>query len=206
MCNIIKKILLPLMILLTTAVTVSASETQTSINGFRDCEWGSTKEDILEKEFADKSEPEEGIDYSYAEDTKRLLIFNQTVSNFDTCSVYSFDDDGGLIQGLYVLTEEHTNKTDYYTDYCTLVKVYKDKYGEPYNVDEMWKDDLYKDDPSDWGMAVAVGDVVFRTQWKDNDGNEISIVLFGDNYEIESMIGYDSYEFLTRDKKNDNGV
>ena len=158
------------------------------IDNFRGYKWGTSRSDIEAGEITDNMV--EGIDYIYSDSRDTLAIVNGSVAGYDTFVYYTFDDSDEFVQGFYILQEEHSNKTDYYDDFCDLAELYVKKYGQPLAEKEDWKDDLFKDDPSEWGTAIAAGYVEFSKLWKDSDGNSIVMVLSGDNYEISTNILY----------------
>jgi hypothetical protein len=97
----------------------------------------------------------------------------------------------------YIITKSHSNKTDYWFDYKTYLEAISEKYGSPsseYDGMPIWKDDLYKDDPSDWGMAIAIGDMLACAIWE-TDRTQISALIQGDNYKISTVIDFDSKNF-----------
>ncbi len=53
--------------------------------------------------------------------------------------------------------EKHSNDNLYITDYNSLVSSLPGKYGEPKSQDALWSDKLFKDDPEDYGFAIAIG-------------------------------------------------
>ncbi|MCI6165969.1 MAG: hypothetical protein MR675_12405 [Lachnospira sp.] len=178
------------------SVMVNAEESTITFRGY---DWGTSKEEIMKNEITSDMV----ADVDYLEEDDGLLINGQSVAGLDALVLYNFTDNG-LDSGVYSITEKHTNKTDYYRDYEDLVKKYTDKYGTPVIDQAQWKDDLYKDDPDDWGMAVAVGDVTFVSKWEKADGSTTGIMLKGDNYEINLAIIYQSpdYEY----KENTDGI
>ena len=178
------------------SVMVNAEESTITFRGY---DWGTSKEEIMKNEITSDMV----ADVDYLEEDDGLLINGQSVAGLDALVLYNFTDNG-LDSGVYSITEKHTNKTDYYRDYEDLVKKYTDKYGTPVIDQAQWKDDLYKDDPDDWGMAVAVGDVTFVSKWEKADGSTTGIMLKGDNYEINLAIIYQSpdYEY----KENKDGI
>lgn len=46
-----------------------------------------------------------------------------------------------------------------------------------------WSNDLYKDDYSEWGTAVACGHLSKFTTWKTADSN-INVALYGENFDV----------------------
>ncbi len=92
---------------------------------------------------------------------------------------------------MYLFTEQHTNKNDFIDDYHRLKKLLVKKYGKPSKDTHTWKNDLFKDDPQDWGMAICVGDLVYYSEWETQNTN-IFLFLTGGNYEINHLIRYAS--------------
>lgn len=164
-----------------------------SIDGFRDIKWGTNIEDVKSDVITDNMV--DGSDYGISENT--ITIINSTVAGYDAYTYFEFDDNSKLNGGMYVLTETHTNMNDYYDDYCDLVDLYTDKYGEPVKVVEDWKNDLYKNDPEHLGLAISAGHVVYCTFWADKDGAQIVIALHGDNFKISHAIQYTAPEYET---------
>ena len=92
-------------------------------------------------------------------------------------------------------------------DYRQLRELLYRKYGKPSEValdstqkptenfldDMSWRNDLYRDDFEDWGLAVSIGQVTFSASWVSNRA-EIDLILCGDNYDITLAIEYKSTE------------
>jgi hypothetical protein len=105
---------------------------------------------------------------------------------------------------MYALAEEHTNLNNYVEDFNDVFDSLKKKYGEPDKVLDDWKDDLYKDDPSEYGMAVGAGHVNFIREWGEND-THIVLACLGDNFKIENDIMYE-YTPLKPEETTDDGL
>ena len=65
------------------------------------------------------------------------------------------------------------------------------KYGEPSDKwpEQVWSNDLYKDNPEDWGMAICVGHLVYQSRWV-TPKSVIVLNLEGDNFKTELEILY----------------
>lgn len=157
---------------------------------FRETTWGMSKEQVK----AIEGEP-------MVED-ENLLVYTGEAAGSPVDILYSFEDDE-LISGIYDFTDEHINNNLYYEDYLSLVEAYSEKYGKPISQTENWKNDLYKDDPGNWGMAVAMGNVTFLSKWE-TDTTDIHVILRGDNLEVflDSMYEKKDYE----QKINTDGI
>lgn len=171
---------------------------------FRNYEWGTQFDEIYEKEVSEKNlSPDDYIEGDVG-GYRGLTILSGDVAGYKASIIFTFDDNNGLNGGMYLLNTEHSNLTQYYKDYETLVDKYTSVYGIPSDVKEIWKDDLYKDDPSEWGMSIATGKTVFYTKWDDDKGNSVDIMLTGDNYEISTLISYEAGAYEV--KENVDGI
>ena len=74
-------------------------------------------------------------------------------------------------------------------DYKNIKKLLIKKYGAPKEEGKYWSDDLYKDDKSDYGFAVSVGDLAYAARWQ-TEKTGIVTTLDGGNYEIDHIIVY----------------
>jgi len=99
-----------------------------------------------------------------------------------------------LVRGKYVITAQHSNQNDYLMNYATLKEMLAKKYGDPFEDRTLWLDDLYRQNPLDWGLAVSTGRLRLYCQWSTPKTNLI-LFLNGDNYQISLGIEYSSKEF-----------
>jgi len=156
---------------------------ETEVQGktnFRATRWGMTIEEVkkIEGEPIQKSKTE-GLD---------IIGYQGKISGMDCLVGYIFAGNK-LTRAKYVFAEEHSNKNLYINDFNEIKKILTDKYGEPKDDNVHWLDDLYKDDYSDWGMAISVGDLRYFTTW-DLPETSITSFLVGDNYEISLGVEY----------------
>jgi hypothetical protein len=150
---------------------------------FRNVQWGMSKEEVKKYENSElTSDIEEGLGYQ-----------NLRVARFDTVLTYHFNVNNELFSAGYYLIHEHSNKNDFIDDFDYLKELLIEKYGEPKEDEIIWKDDLYKDDPSDWGMAIFTGDLIYKSLWE-NEDLIVELRLKGDNYKKEFTILYKSKE------------
>ncbi|MDP8206716.1 MAG: hypothetical protein P9L92_08655 [Candidatus Electryonea clarkiae] len=155
---------------------------------FRKTKWGMTEDEVK------ASEPLET-----AEENERYLAYKTSVIGKDVFVVYFFIDNQ-LTRARYVLADSHSNKNDFITDYEDFKAILIKKYGNPVQDDSIWKNDLYKDDYSDWGTAISIGHLVYFSNWKTND-TEISNMLMGENYDLSCIVEYCSINFKEIEKK-----
>jgi hypothetical protein len=148
-------------------------------NDFRKAKWGMTKAQVKASESL-----------TATKDMGETILYTGTLASFDVVVGYIFAG-SKLVRAAYLVTEEHTNKTDHISDYNSLKELLVKKYGEPAEDKSYWKQDLYRDDPQHWGMALSMGHLVYYTKWE-TDRTAITMMLTGDNFEISHKIEYRS--------------
>jgi hypothetical protein len=148
---------------------------------FRKTNWGMSKEQV--KATEDKKPDLE-------DDT--LIAYKVKIDAKDFVCVYNFLEDK-LYHSGYCFVGEHINENLYIDDYEELKETLTKKYGKPKTEKVIWKNDLYKNDKSEWGFAISLGDLVYVAQWETST-TIIGLYLSGDNYEIGLNLFYDSKE------------
>lgn len=155
---------------------------------FRKTKWGMSKSDVK------ASEPLE-----IAESEDSLLGYKTQVLDKDVYVGYMFIEDQ-LVRSFYMLAESHSNKNDYINDYQGFKVILEKKYGKPLDDQTIWRNDLYKDDYSHWGMAIGQGHLIFQSTWL-TATTEIVNVLHGDNFEISCGVQYKSINLKEIEEK-----
>lgn len=155
------------------------------VGQFRGVDWGMSRAEVRKNE---KSDPDADEDLG--------LLYTTSVNGLDANLLYMLIEDK-LIKANYNITESHSNKYLYITDYNKLKELLTTKYGEPTEDKVFWFDDLYKDDPSDWGLAVSIGHLTQIATFETEEA-DIGVILKGDNYSVDLVIEYISkeYEYL----------
>jgi hypothetical protein len=161
---------------------IYAVETVKKEPDFRNVYWGMTKNQILKSE---------SLKIEYQDD--HSLIYNTSISN-KNCDLHYVFSDNKLYASAYYFDINHTNKNDFINDYNDLKNLLIKKYNTPEETDTIWKDELYRDDPSQWGMAISVGHLVYYSKWE-TEKTEITLILQGENFEIKLIILYKSKEY-----------
>jgi len=121
------------------------------------------------------------------------LTYNTSVAGLDSLAFLSFVNDK-LSRVTYVFTNKHTDDNLYISDFDNAGVALKGKYGEPETHGVYWRNDLYKDDRTHWGLAIAAGQMYMDANWETND-TEISHRLVGDNFSVTHGVSYVSREF-----------
>lgn len=176
--------------------TEATTESEGKEYTFRGIPWGSSVETVENSDFLKKYS-----DYIYDEEYNAIWLDGLTVANKST-SVALYFSNSGLYRAAYVLSEKHTNLNNYVDDFNDVCDALIKKYGEPDESVDDWKDDLYKDDPSDYGMAVGAGHVTFSRRW-DGNNSTITVGCSGDNFKITNIIFYDSLTLQPNETEDD---
>ena len=79
----------------------------------------------------------------------------------------------------------------YINDYNKLKEILTRKYGSPIKSDSRWFNDLYKNSPQHYGLAVSMGHLDFKSDWE-TDRTLIFLFLSGDNLEFYTGVVYTS--------------
>lgn len=123
-------------------------------------------------------------------DSQGVLAYDVTVDGYDVSLYYTFVE-SQLVSAMYAFKVKHNNPQEYLDDFAKVKAILQQKYGVP-KIDKMeWKDNLYKNDPEHWGLAVSVGVMICRTIWE-NNSTQIGEALWGDNFEVKFAVRYSS--------------
>jgi len=167
-----------------------------TIKTFRNSCWGDNIDEVKNNESVEE----------YETNMDDVLAYKSEIANKDVLIVYVFVNNK-LVRAKYIFVEKHSNRNDYISDYKELDRLLNKKYGIPEDSDVIWKNDLYQDDYSDWGLAISIGHLVYYSEYFDN-GTKIYHVVKGENYEISHVIEYTSLEFenLEQEKKESKAI
>jgi len=168
-----------------TVVAKDASRPPISTVGFRKALWGMSKEQVQGGESS-KLEGEQKLSGEML--GLEVLMYGSSLAGLDCLIVYYFADNM-LTKGRYIIREQHSNKTQFVHDYNNVKRQLTQKYGTPTADETLWLDDLYQDDPDDYGLAVSIGHLRYWVEWKPIE-TFIQAVLSGDNYDISFWIEY----------------
>ena len=169
-----KNILIFTILLITTSGLIYGQD-------FRKANWGMTKAQVKQTETSE-----------ILKETDELLSYKSELAGYKSLVIYIFAGDK-LTRAKYSIIEEHSNKNDYMTDYNSIKGMLEKKYGTPKDDEKVWKNDLYKEDYSQWGFAVSLGHLMYYSSWE-NDRTSIFFLLNGENYELKTVIEYTSKE------------
>jgi hypothetical protein len=108
------------------------------------------------------------------------LLYNGVVAGLSCTILYAFVSDQ-LVSGTYHFTVSHADDSAFIEDFKMLKDGLIEKYGRPPVDESYWTNNLYRDDPARWGMAVGAGHLVLHAEWKPQ-ATTVSLALTGDNY------------------------
>ncbi|NIS59238.1 MAG: hypothetical protein GTO13_00565 [Proteobacteria bacterium] len=117
-----------------------------------------------------------------------FLCYETKIHGLDTLLYFVFNHRNQLYLMKYAFMRKHINQNWYIYDFKKVDTILRKKYGKPDVHKEIWRRDLYKNDRDNWGMAMAVGDLGYFTQWKGE--TSISHSLSGDNFKINHSLIY----------------
>jgi hypothetical protein len=87
----------------------------------------------------------------------------ETSLNGTKATVLYYFHNNALYSTLYLV---YPNNNKYINEYTSLQKLLKEKYGKPSVDRKTFNSDLYKDDPSGWETAIAIGDLTYEASGK----------------------------------------
>jgi len=149
-------------------------------NYFRDTRWGMSKNQVakLEGEISH-------LEKSYG---LEIIRYQKKVLDLE-CSIEFFFAGNRLIKAKYIFLEQHKHKSQYIGDYKKIKDWLTEIHGMPKGSNVTWRNDLYKEDYSSWGLAVSLGHLEYSSLWK-NQEIEIFLTLSGDNNKLSLQAEY----------------
>lgn len=158
---------------------------------FRKTRWGMSIDEVKASENSKfEAEDQDSISYS------------NNIGGLNTYITYFFSDNQLYMAG-YTFNETHVNDNFYITDYNKIKEILIRKYGKPKNEDEIWTNNLYKNNPENYGLAVSVGHLSYWIDWE-NPSTKIKLALYGDNFNTRHVLRYESIKLkpLVDSKEN----
>ena len=139
---------------------------------FRKTNWGMSMEEVAEAEDA--------LELQYGESPLPGESYEAKVGGLDCYINYYYIGDK-LTSTEYEFSYEATLEYLCINNYSHLKEKLVEKYGEPIRDEDIWIDDLYKDNPKNWGRAVTRNHLLRYAQWE-TPNTRITIILAGDEY------------------------
>ncbi|GAB3324361.1 hypothetical protein GCM10027299_21600 [Larkinella ripae] len=145
---------------------------------FRKMNWGDKIADVKKTEL---KAPD-------LEDTLRIVYKDINVGLNKVMLLYFFKK-GRAFMGVYDFSERHLNDNKYIEDFYSLKEDLTKKYGKPTLDTTAWSGSLFRDNPNQFGTAVATGYLRYNTRWK-KPNTEVALELKGDNLKAKLYITY----------------
>jgi len=158
---------------------------------FRRTSWGMTREQVKAVESS-----------KLIKEDEHGLFYSSELSGFGEVLIGYIFAEGKLVRTSYISQVRHTNSNAFIEDFTKIKSMLTEKYGRPESDDVVWLDNLYKDDPDNWGMAVSAGHLVYDTVWKTKT-TKILEKLKGDNFDVTLIVQYTSLELAGLEEAKD---
>jgi hypothetical protein len=143
--------------------------------------WGMSQEQVRDAERA-----------RLAYEDPRLLVYDAKILDRQMALEYHLGNNQ-LYRAVYRLSEDYLMEAKYLKDYNDLKTILGKKYGPPETDEMKWHKPHLQGDPSQWGVAVSIGDLACHTAWE-NPRSRITLNLTGGGHEIKCTIEYTSKE------------
>ena len=161
--------------------SVIANELKTgTISDFRDLKWGMSLAQVKKIEKL-----------KLLEEDNVSLKYDYVLMGMQCIVLYNFEN-GILVSARYTLKQKHHDPALFNEDFDALRKHLSKMYGDPVNVQDIWKNDQFKSDKPQWGFAVSIGFLTRMVIWK-TDETKIVLQMEGQNHEIYLIIKYASH-------------
>ncbi|MBA7714633.1 hypothetical protein ES703_123662 [subsurface metagenome] len=139
---------------------------------FRKTNWGMSMEEVAEAEDA--------LELQYGDSPLPGESYEAKAGGLDCYINYYYIGDK-LTSAEYEFSYESTLEYLCINNYSHLKEKLVEKYGEPIRDEDIWIDDLYKDNPKNWGRAITRNHLLRYGQWE-TPNTRITIILAGDEY------------------------
>ncbi len=149
-------------------------------NYFRETRWGMSKSQVFELEGESFHQEK-----SYGLETIR---YRKKAMGIE-CSIEFIFAGNKLIKTKYIFLGKHKHESQYIGDYKKIKDWLTQMHGMPVGSNVTWRNDLYKEDYSNWGLAVSLGHLEYSSLWK-NQEMEIFLTLSGGNNKLSLRAEY----------------
>jgi len=154
---------------------------------FRKTNWGMSEKEVGEVETATV--------FKYDDTICTGQFYHTSVGGFDCGIWYDYVGVGEkLVRAKYDFGYNVTDEKVCIENYEELKGGLIRKYGEPIEDKYVWIDDLYKDDPKNWGKAVSEDDLLCYVNWETPTTRITMVLKYDDSFEASLEIRYRSKE------------
>ncbi|MBB2922723.1 cold shock domain-containing protein [Cellulomonas cellasea] len=160
-------------------------------DGFRGCAWRSSQRDVRAAEGAAPSS-----------DGPDLMVFDGAVATIPCRIVYIFVE-GELSRGKYMVTRYSDEQ--YLDDFFTLSALLTEKYGEPHEINDIWRDSTYRSDSSMYARAISYGHLSLYRTWS-LPHTDVDLGITAEDYSISLVVQYQSKALAAADEAQLNAA
>lgn len=192
----LKKMMIPVLVLLVSAVCLGTSSVRAQKGDFRGLPWGASKEDVRKAE-GDKTIDQSTISLGAVPLSMILrdpglecLVYMGKVSDLDCVVAFYFAGDK-LVQGRIIFTVKHSDANLTIDDFQKVKVSLIEGWGNPEEDESLWSDERYKNDRTQWGKAVVEGHLAYHALWRLPD-TVVMLQLSGVNHEPLHGLQYES--------------
>lgn len=147
---------------------------------FRKAQWGMTQEQVVRLEGNPAARESPGDFY--------VMRYWDSIKDMSCWIDYLFKDDK-LVKARYIFLVKHEYKSQYFGDYKKAKDYLTEVHGQSPLTNINWLNPTYKEDYSNWGLAVSLGHLEYSAIW-DTPETEIVLRLFGENNEVKLLAEY----------------
>ncbi len=147
---------------------------------FRKAQWGMTQEQVIRLEGNPAARENSGDYY--------VMRYWDSIKDMTCWMDYIFKDDK-LVKARYIFLVRHDYKSQYFGDYKKAKDFLTEVHGQSPLTNINWLNPTYKEDYSNWGLAVSLGHLEYSAIW-DTPMTEIVLRLFGENNEVKLVADY----------------
>ena len=153
---------------------------------FRSTSWGMNKAQVVRLEGNPAlRENSEGLD---------IIQYSQKILNMDCMIGYIFADNK-LAKAKYSFLAKHSDKSRYFQDFEKIGDILTQKYGKPEAEKMLWHNNAYRNDRSNWGMALGRGHLELNSRWRDSE-TEIQLRLYGEGDRVFLVVLYSGLRYV----------
>jgi len=148
---------------------------------FRKTDWGMNASKVKEVETN-----------KLFKETEEILVYNAVVAGYKCLIYYNFAYDK-LISARYQVVEKYDDLNKYVIEYNRVKNGLSAKYGKAIEDEIVWKNDTYRSDFPNWGLAISKDQMLFYSSWA-TDRTDIFYILNGEKSVMDFSIEYYSKE------------
>ena len=153
---------------------------------FRNTYWGMNVAQVARIEgHPDQRDNSGGLD---------VIQYSKKISNMDCMIGYVFADNK-LAKAKYSFMAKYEDKNQYIHNYKKIKDILVKKYGNAEAEKTLWQNKTYKDDRSNWGLALSLGHLELNSLWQDSE-TEIQLRLHGGNGRVFLVVLYSGLGYM----------